>query len=296
MIKQNLPAIWGIDTRQLTHAIRDGGAPHVALSHNSKGKFDLPALCEEAKVWKGLEGNDLAGKVSCAKPYEWSGQSLWRLESGYAKGSGKGYHIVAIDYGMKLNILRHLAEHGCKITVVPASMPAKDILAYKPDGIFLSNGPGDPAATGEYAVPILKDLIASGIPIFGICLGHQILALALGGKTRKMDVGHRGANQPVKDFLSDGVEITSQNHGFVVHKSSLPSPDAWFSHKSLFDDSVEGLGMTNKHVFSVQYHPEASPGPHDSQYLFKRFMDNITAHKRGFVPVYSKDLSYGIFT
>ena len=229
----------------------------------------------EAQAWPGLEGMDLAKEVSCLQSYEWR-ETAWRRESGYGKQQAPRFHVVAIDYGMKRNILRMLAEHGCRVTVVPATASAEDIFRHQPDGIFLSNGPGDPAATGQYTVPVLRELIASRTPIFGICLGHQMLALALGGTTRKMDKGHRGANHPVKDRLTGRVEITSQNHGFVVDPESLP-PGIEPTHVSLFDRTNEGLEVAGLPVFSVQHHPEASPGPQDSHYLFQRFIDAMAA-------------------
>ena len=267
--KENIPGIAGIDTRALTRHIRDKGAPHGVLVHNAAGKFDIDTLKKTAAEWPGLKGMDLARDVCCKAPYEWQ-DSLWELGKGFAKNDNPKHHVVAIDYGAKRNILRCLASVGCKVTVVPADTPAEKILSYDPDGIFLSNGPGDPAATGEYAVPIIRDLIAAGKPIFGICLGHQLLALALGAETRKMHLGHRGANQPVKDLETGKVEITSQNHGFEVIGDSLPD-DVSITHISLFDDSNEGLKSNSKPLFSVQYHPEASPGPQDSHYLFERF-------------------------
>jgi len=265
-----LVGIAGVDTRQLTRRIRDGGPPNGAICHAPDGAFDLPALLKEAQVWPGLDGMDLAKEVSCLQPYDWD-QTVWSLGHGYGKLSDPKYHVVAVDYGAKRNILRCLAAARCKVTVVPASASAEDILRRKPDGVFLSNGPGDPAATGKYAVPTIKQLLASGVPIFGICLGHQLLALALGGRTEKMARGHRGANHPVKDLATGKVEITSQNHGFVVVPESLPK-DAEVTHVSLFDGSNEGIRLKGKPVFSVQYHPEASPGPQDSHYLFDRFV------------------------
>ena len=269
----NLPGICGIDTRALTRRIRDIAAPNGVLCHQADGKFDLDALKKEAAAWPGIEGMDLAKEVSCTQTYKWD-ETTWSLEDGYGKQTNPQYHIVAVDYGAKRNILRCLANSGCKVTVVPGSSTADDILAHKPDGVFLSNGPGDPAATGEYAVPVIKALLDKNIPIFGICLGHQMLALALGGKTMKMHQGHRGANQPVKDLTTGKVEITSQNHGFCVMSETLPA-NAEVTHVSLFDGSNEGLRLKDKPVFSVQYHPEASPGPQDSHYLFERFFDMI---------------------
>ena len=269
----NLAGIAGIDTRALTRRIRDLGAPNGAICHAPDGKFDLDALQATAAEWPGLEGMDLALEVSCRQSYDWS-ETRWALGKGYGKLEKPEYNIVAVDYGAKRNILRSLAAVGCKVTVVPATATAEEILAKKPDGVFLSNGPGDPAATGKYAIPTLRGLIDAGLPIFGICLGHQLLALALGGKTEKMHHGHRGANHPVKDLATGKVEITSQNHGFMVIPESLPK-NVEVSHVSLFDGSNEGLRVTDKPVFSVQYHPEASPGPHDSHYLFERFVEMI---------------------
>jgi carbamoyl-phosphate synthase small subunit len=224
----------------------------------------------QAATWPGLEGMDLAREVSCRQSYEWE-ETPWNRETGYGRVREPCRHVVAIDYGAKRNILRLLAQHGCRVTVVPATASAEDVLRHRPDGVFLSNGPGDPAATCEYAVPVLRELIAVGMPIFGICLGHQLLALALGGKTRKMARGHRGANHPVKDLATGKVEITSQNHGFVVDAEWLPA-GVEATHVSLFDGSNEGLRVIGRPVFSVQYHPEASPGPQDSHYLFERFV------------------------
>ncbi len=273
----NLVGICGIDTRALTRRIRDKGAPNGVIAHNQKGEFDLEALLKQAQDWHGLEGADLAKDVSCTQSYNWH-ESLWSLKDGYGKQENPSYKVVAMDFGAKRNILRCLASVGCDVTVVPANATVEDIMAHKPDGVFLSNGPGDPAATGEYAVPVIQELISKNIPIFGICLGHQLLALALGCKTRKMHLGHRGANQPVKDKTTGKVEITSQNHGFEVIADSFPD-DVEESHISLFDGSNEGLSVKGKPVFSVQYHPEASPGPQDSHYLFERFVDKIKQSK-----------------
>jgi carbamoyl-phosphate synthase small subunit len=266
----DLVGMAGVDTRQLTRRIRDRGPPSGALCHAPDGMVDIEALVAAARAWPGLEGMDLAKQVSCRQTYSWD-ETGWRWGKGYSRQEAPRFHVVAIDYGAKRNILRMLAEAGCKVTVVPATASAEDVLRHKPDGIFLSNGPGDPAATGQYAVPVLKELIPNGAPIFGICLGHQLLALALGGKTEKMATGHRGANHPVKDLATGKVEITSQNHGFVVIPESLPA-EVEVTHVSLFDGSNEGLRVKNKPVFSVQYHPEASPGPQDSHYLFDRFI------------------------
>jgi carbamoyl-phosphate synthase small subunit len=270
--KNNLIGLSGLDTRALTVRIRDGGAPNGVVAHAADGAFDLEALKKQARDWPGLEGMDLAKEVTCAKSYEWN-EGVWNQ-----KPSKQNLHVVAVDYGAKQNILRCLVDAGCRVTVVPATATADDIFRLNPDGVFLSNGPGDPAATGIYAVPAIQAIIERGVPLFGICLGHQLLALALGGKTRKMKLGHRGANQPVKDLQTGKVEITSQNHGFEVLAETLP-PNAEVTHVSLFDKSNEGLRLKDKPAFSVQYHPEASPGPHDSHYLFKRFIDMIVKHK-----------------
>jgi carbamoyl-phosphate synthase small subunit len=274
LIQNKLVAISGVDTRKLTRHIRDGGAPIGIIAHAADGKFDIGALINQAKDWPGLEGMDLAKTVTCAQTYAWDGEADWSLDHGYANQDATKVHVVAVDFGAKLNILRCLAAAGCKVTVVPASASAGDIMSHKPDGVFLSNGPGDPAATGEYALPMVKELVASGIPIFGICLGHQLLSLALGATTKKMHMGHRGANHPVKDLQTGKVEITSQNHGFVVERESLPN-DVIETHRSLFDGTLEGICVKDKPIFSVQHHPEASPGPQDSHYLFERFMDHI---------------------
>lgn len=268
---RNLIGIAHVDTRRLTRRIRDGGAPNGVVAHQPDGKFDLPQLIARAKAWPGLEGMDLAQDVTCRQTYKWT-ETCWDLNQGYGQLKSPKYRVVAVDYGIKRNILRCLASAGCDVTVVPATATAADILHHKPDGIFLSNGPGDPAATGIYAVPTIKALIESGTPIFGICLGHQMLALALGGKTSKMPKGHRGANHPVKDLRTGKVEITSQNHGFEVVATSLP-PNTEITHVSLFDGTNEGMRLKDRPVFSVQYHPEASPGPQDSHYLFDRFVE-----------------------
>jgi len=265
-------AIGGIDTRRLTRAIRQQGAPHVALSHDPEGNFDIEALVAKARGFSGLEGLDLAKTVTCAQTYHWN-EMRWAWPDGYPKQDAPKHKVVAVDYGAKRNILRCLASAGCDVTVVPASATAEEMLAHNPDGVFLSNGPGDPAATGEYAVPMIKQILdTTDLPVFGICLGHQMLALALGAKTIKMNHGHHGANHPVKDYTTGKVEITSMNHGFAVDAQTLPD-GVEESHVSLFDGSNCGIRMSNRPVFSVQHHPEASPGPQDSFYLFERFAD-----------------------
>jgi carbamoyl-phosphate synthase small subunit len=282
-----LPAIAGLDTRALTHRIRDLGAPSGCLAHLPSGTrhADFPdgllqvaALRAKAAAFPGLEGLDLAKEVCCTQSYRWD-QTTWSLEAGHGRQTAPRHRVVAVDFGAKRNILRCLASAGCAVTVVPATATAEDIMAHRPDGVFLSNGPGDPAATGVYAVPMVQALLQSGLPIFGICLGHQILALALGASTRKMHLGHRGANHPVKDLATGQVEITSQNHGFEIVGESLPA-GVVASHVSLFDGSNEGLALAGRPVFSVQYHPEASPGPQDSHHLFERFVALIEERKK----------------
>ena len=278
----NLIGITGVDTRRLVRLIRTKGAPNGVIAHEPSGKFDIPALLAKAQAWPGLNGMDLAKDVSCAQTYTWT-QTIWNREAGFGDlekdGKKPEFNVVAVDYGAKRNILRCLADAGCKVTVVPATATSEEILRHKPDGVFLSNGPGDPAATGVYAVPVIQDLIKAGKPIFGICLGHQLLSLAFGAKTYKLDRGHRGANQPVQDLETKKVEITSQNHGFAVDRSTLPK-NVIETHKSLFDGIVEGMRATDKPVFSVQYHPEASPGPEDSHYLFHRFTKLMADQKK----------------
>ena len=263
-------AIGGIDTRRLTRAIRQQGAPHVALAHDPEGKFDIARLVARARSFAGLEGMDLAKDVTCAQSYRWD-EMRWAWPDGYPRQEAAKYKVVAVDYGAKRNILRCLASVGCDVTVLPATATAEDVLAHNPDGVFLSNGPGDPAATGAYAVPMIKTILdTTDLPVFGICLGHQMLALALGAKTIKMNHGHHGANHPVKDLDTGKVEITSMNHGFAVDSQTLPA-GVKETHVSLFDGSNCGIAMENRPVWSVQYHPEASPGPQDSFYLFERF-------------------------
>ncbi len=288
--KNNLIGLSGIDTRALTARIRDGGAPNGVICHAPDGVFDMDALKKEAAAWAGLDGMDLALEVTCGKVHEWE-ESIWHLASSIQgeectngttppkcqMPNAKCYHVVAIDYGAKRNILRCLVSAGCRVTVVPAQTSFDEIMKLKPDGVFLSNGPGDPAATGVYAVPVIRKVLEAGIPLFGICLGHQMLGLALGGRTTKMPRGHRGANHPVKDLQTGKVEITSQNHGFMVIPETLPA-NAEVTHVSLFDGSNEGLRLKDKPAFSVQYHPEASPGPHDSHYLFERFVAMMMKH------------------
>ena len=275
MVKKNkIVGLTGLDTRSLTNFIRDKGAPKGTISNNKKGNFNLKKLINISTKWPGLNGLDLAKIVTTQKKYIWSGFKTWNKKKGFEKNKNKNFKIVAIDYGIKKNILRYFSNFKCDVLVVPCQTSAEQILKLKPDGIFLSNGPGDPAATGKYAIKIIQNLIKSNIPIFGICLGHQLLALALKAKTKKMKIGHRGANHPVKNLINDRVEITSQNHGFEVVKESLPK-NVEMTHKSLFDNSVEGIKLKNKPVFSVQYHPESNPGPQDSHYLFNQFINLV---------------------
>ena len=269
--------VGGIDTRRLTRAIRQQGAPHVALAHDPEGKFDLEALVAKARAWKGLVGLDLAKDVSCTQSYVWD-EMRWAWPEGYSRREGPGFKVVAVDYGAKRNILRCLASVGCEVIVLPATATAEEVLAHNPEGVFLSNGPGDPAATGEYAVPMIQGVLKADLPLFGICLGHQMLALALGAKTRKMSHGHHGANHPVKDVLSGKVEITSMNHGFTVDTATLPE-GVIETHVSLFDGTNCGIAVKGKPVYSVQHHPEASPGPQDSFYLFERFAEAMKARR-----------------
>ncbi len=270
-------AIGGLDTRRLTRAIRQSGAPHVALAHDPEGNFDLEALVARARSFPGLVGLDLAKDVTCAQSYRWD-EMRWAWPQGYSRQEAAKYKVVAVDFGAKRNILRCLASAGCDVTVLPATATAEEVLSHNPDGVFLSNGPGDPAATGAYAVPMIKGVLDADLPVFGICLGHQMLALALGGKTIKMNHGHHGANHPVKDVTTGKVEITSMNHGFAVDAQSLPAGVSE-THVSLFDGSNCGIAMDGRPVFSVQHHPEASPGPQDSFYLFERFAENMAARR-----------------
>ncbi|HEY0213394.1 MAG TPA: glutamine-hydrolyzing carbamoyl-phosphate synthase small subunit [Paenirhodobacter sp.] len=269
LTKKGRIGVGGVDTRRLTRAIRQQGAPHVAIAHDPEGNFDIEALVKKARDWKGLVGLDLAKDVTCAQSYSWN-EMRWAWPEGYTARTTAGLKVVAIDYGAKRNILRCLTSAGCDVTVLPATATAEDVLALNPEGVFLSNGPGDPAATGVYAVPMIRGILDKNLPVFGICLGHQMLALALGAKTIKMNHGHHGANHPVKDLTTGKVEITSMNHGFTVDAQTLPS-DVQETHVSLFDGSNCGIALRDHPVFSVQYHPEASPGPQDSHYLFDRF-------------------------
>ncbi len=273
----NLIGLSGIDTRRLTRHIRDRGAPTGVVVHAPDGRLDLEAARAAAAAWPGLEGMDLAKEVTTRQSYGWT-ETEWTLGQGYGTQTKPRFKVVAVDFGAKRNILRCLAASGCDVTVLPATATAEDVLRHQPDGVFLSNGPGDPAATGVYAVPMIRGVMDSGTPLFGICLGHQLLALSLGAKTRKMDKGHRGANHPVKDLETGKVEITSQNHGFVVIPETLPT-NAKVTHISLFDGSNEGFRLEDRPVFSVQYHPEASPGPTDSHYLFDRFTALMAARR-----------------
>ena len=272
--KNKIVGIAGLDTRNLTNFIRDKGAPKGTIAFSKNGKFNLQELISSTKKWSGIKNSDLAIKVSTITNYSWSGLKIWKKKDGYLKNNKKNLHVVAIDYGIKKNILRYFSDFNCKVTVVHCKTSAEVILKLNPDGIFLSNGPGDPAATGKYAISIIKKLIKNNIPIFGICLGHQLLALTLGAKSKKMKLGHRGANHPVKNLIKGNVEITSQNHGFEIIKKSLPR-NIEITHQSLFDNCIEGIKLKNKPIFSVQYHPESNPGPQDSVYLFQEFIDNM---------------------
>jgi carbamoyl-phosphate synthase small subunit len=273
--RRGVVALAGIDTRALTRSIREHGMPHGVIAHDPEGRFDIDALIEQARAWSGIVGLDLAKDASCLQPFVFE-EGLWRWPEGYARPGETKYEVVVLDYGVKRNILRALTSIGARATVVPANTPAEEVLARNPDGILLSNGPGDPAATGEYAVPEISKMVASGKPVFGICLGHQMLALALGARTVKMEQGHHGANHPVKDLTTGKVEIASMNHGFTVDRASLPE-GVEETHVSLFDGTNAGLRLKDRPVFSIQHHPEASPGPTDSLYLFDRFAGMMDA-------------------
>ena len=277
--KNKVVGLTGIDTRGLTNFIRDKGAPKGTLSVNKSGNFNIKKLTNNSIKWAGLDGLDLAKEVTTKKTYKWAGFRTWNKNLGYKKSIKNNLKIVAIDYGIKKNILRYFSDHNCEVKVVSCNISFEKILKLNPQGIFLSNGPGDPAATGKYAIPLIKKLIDKKIPIFGICLGHQLLGLALNAKTKKMKLGHRGANHPVKNLITGKVEITSQNHGFEVLENSLPK-NVNLTHKSLFDNSIEGLKLVNKPVFSVQYHPEANPGPQDSKYLFNDFIKEVKKYAK----------------
>jgi carbamoyl-phosphate synthase small subunit len=278
LTSRGIVGLYGIDTRALTALIRDKGMPNAVIAHAPDGRFDLERLRTKALAWPGIDGMDLVPTVGAKERFDWS-ETSWRLGSGYgARGGAAKFRVVAIDYGVKRNILRLLADAGCEVIVAPATAPAAEILAFHPDGVFLSNGPGDPAETGKYAVPVIQDLLAQKIPTFGICLGHQMMALAVGAKTKKMPQGHHGANHPVKDFTTGKVEIVSMNHGFAVDRDTLPA-NATETHRSLFDGSNCGIALTDRPAFSVQHHPEASPGPQDSHYLFQRFVEMMEKAK-----------------
>ena len=271
-------AMCGIDTRALTAHIREKGLANAVIAHHPDGKFDIAALKKRAAAWHGLEGLDLAKEVTSGQTGHWT-QTPWQWDEGYGEQAATDFNVVVVDYGVKSNILRLLAGLGCKLTVLPAQATAGEVLSHDPDGVFLSNGPGDPAATGEYAVPMIRGVLERDIPVFGICLGHQMLALALGAKTEKMHQGHHGANHPVKDHTTGKVEIVSMNHGFAVASGSLPE-GVTETHVSLFDGSNCGLSLAGRPVFSIQHHPEASPGPQDSHYLFRRFV-NLMRERKG---------------
>ena len=272
--KNKIVGITGIDTRNLTNFIRDKGAPKGTISFLKSGEFNIKKMISVTKKWSGLKNLDLAEKVSTKKNYVWKDFKTWKKGEGFTKNIKRSLHVVAIDYGIKKNILRYFSDFNCKVTIVSCKTSANDILKLKPNGIFLSNGPGDPAATGKYAIPIIKSFIKVNLPIFGICLGHQLLGLALGAKTKKMSLGHRGANHPVKNLIKGNVEITSQNHGFEIVKKNLPK-NIQITHQSLFDKSIEGIKLKSKPIFSVQYHPESNPGPQDSVYLFDEFIKSM---------------------
>ena len=273
--KNKIVGITGLDTRNLTNFIRDKGAPKGTIAHSKKGKFNINKLTNSTIKWSGLKNLDLAEKVSTQNNYVWKGFKTWKKGYGFEKNNQNLFHVVAIDYGIKKNILRYFSDFRCKVTVVSCKTPAEKILALKPNGVFLSNGPGDPAATGKYAIQIIQNLIQKKLPLFGICLGHQLLAIALGGKTSKMKFGHHGANHPVQDLKTSKVSVSSQNHGFTVEENSLPT-NVEITHKSLFDGTIQGIQHSSKPFFSFQGHPEASPGPHDLAYLFSTFDKNMT--------------------
>ena len=272
LASRGMIGLYGVDTRALTALIRDRGMPNAVIAHAPEGGFDIEALRAKAAAWPGIDGMDLVPTVGAKEKYDWR-ETCWRLGAGFgARAGAPRFRVVAIDYGVKRNILRLLAEAGCEVIVAPATATAAEIMALKPDGVFLSNGPGDPAETGKYATPVIRALLDRKIPLFGICLGHQMMALAVGARTQKMPQGHHGANHPVKDFTTGKVEIVSMNHGFAVDRDSLPA-NAKETHRSLFDGSNCGIALTDRPAFSVQHHPEASPGPQDSHYLFARFVE-----------------------
>jgi len=277
--KNKIVGITGLDTRSLTNFIRDKGAPKGTISNNKYGNFNIKKLINISTKWPGLNGLDLAQEVTTKKTYTWKGLKTWEKGKGFKKNKKKSIRIVAIDYGIKKNILRYFSNYNCEVKVVSCKQSSEEILKLKPQGIFLSNGPGDPAATGKYAIKTVQKLISSNLPVFGICLGHQILALALKAKTKKMKLGHRGANHPVKNLINKKVEITSQNHGFEIIKESL-SRNIQITHTSLFDNCIEGIKLKNKPVFSVQYHPESNPGPQDSHYLFNDFIKDVKKYAK----------------
>jgi len=277
--KNKIVGITGLDTRGLTNFIRDKGAPKGTIANFKDGKFNISKLIKKSIDWPGLKGMDLAKEVTTPKTYTWKGLKTWKKIKGFEKNKKRKFKIVAIDFGIKKNILRYFSNYDCEVKVVSCKKKSDEIFKLKPHGVFLSNGPGDPAATGKYAIKVVKNLIQGGLPLFGICLGHQILALALNAKTRKMKLGHRGANHPVKNLITNKVEITSQNHGFEVIKESLKK-NTEITHLSLFDNSIEGIRLKNKPVFSVQYHPEANPGPQDSKYLFSHFMEDVKKYAK----------------
>ena len=277
--KNKIVGITGLDTRSLTNFIRDKGAPKGTIANFKNGKFNISKLIKKTIDWPGLKGMDLAKEVTTPKTYTWKGLKTWKKIKGFEKNKKRKFKIVAIDFGIKKNILRYFSNYDCEVKVISCKKKSDEIFKLKPHGVFLSNGPGDPAATGKYAINVVKNLIQSGLPLFGICLGHQILALALNAKTRKMKLGHRGANHPVKNLITNKVEITSQNHGFEVVKESLKR-NTEITHISLFDNSIEGIRLKNKPVFSVQYHPEANPGPQDSKYLFSHFMEDVKKYAK----------------